>query len=84
MARARRFESSLAMDSNHQVNNFKPMLAGRVKLFNHQRTIGALSLLDTVTDFSRKIILSTKKLSTVFSVTGSSFEEKQSHQLQYL
>ena len=58
---ARRIESRPATDSNHQVDNFKPTRVGRVKLFNHQRTIGAFSLLDTVTNFSRKIILSTKK-----------------------
>ena len=83
-AEVRRVESRPATDSNRQVDNFKLTRVGRVKLFNRQRTIRAFSLLDTVTDFSRKIILSTKKLSTVFSVTGSSFEEKQSHQLQYL
>ena len=77
-------ESRPATDSNRQVDNFKPTRVGRVKLFNRQRTIGAFSLIDTVTDFSRKIILSTKKLSTVFSVTGSSFKEKQSHQLQQI
>ena len=31
---------------------FKPTRAGRVKLFNRQRTIGAFSLLGTVTDVS--------------------------------
>ena len=51
-AEARRVESRPATDSNRQVNNFKPTRAGRVKLFNRQRTIGAFSLLGTVTDFS--------------------------------
>ena len=49
---ARRVESRPATDSNRQVDNFKPTRAGRVKLFNRQRTIGAFSLLGTVTDVS--------------------------------
>ena len=47
-----RVESRPATDSNRQVNNFKPTRAGRVKLFNRQRTIGAFSPLGTVTDDS--------------------------------
>ena len=43
---------SLGYLCNRQVDNFKPTRAGRVKLFNRQRTIGAFSLLGTVTDFS--------------------------------
>ena len=45
-------EISLAMDSNFQVDNFKPTRDSRVKLFNHQSTIGAFSVLGTVTDVS--------------------------------
>ena len=45
-------EISLATDSNCQVDNFKLTRDGRVKLFNHQSTIGAFSLLGTVTDVS--------------------------------
>ena len=51
-ALARRVDCRPATDSNRQVNNFKPTRAGRVKLFNRQRTIGAFSLLGTVTDVS--------------------------------
>ena len=48
----RQVESSPATDSNHQVDDFQLTRAGRVKLFNHQRTTGAFSQLGTGTDVS--------------------------------